>query len=291
MQETSTTVSGVDSHAHVFLKDLPFTEGRRYAPAYDASLAEYQSLLEAHGMSHGVLIQPSFLGTDNSYLIACLDRYPEQFRGVVVLDPETGLTLMDEYHAKGVVGIRANLIGKSLPDFAGPAWRVMFERMRTLDWHLEVQIEADRLADISHVVLHSGVRLVVDHFGRLDPLLGIQDPGLQSLLNLGKTQNQYAQRVWVKISGAYRVSPREGEMVGGKLTDRRIIIDTAHAAYALLKDAYGTDGLVWGSDWPHTTYENTENFDSACAAFADIVMEPADRHALLVSTPRALFGF
>jgi predicted TIM-barrel fold metal-dependent hydrolase len=286
MQATTLPISGIDSHAHVFLKDLPWSEGRRYAPSYDASLELYQSQLAMHGLSHGVLIQPSFLGTDNRYLIDCLDRFPDQFRGVAVLNPAEHLSLIDEYDAKGVVGVRANLIGMPTPDFAGGAWQVMFARMQALDWHLEVQVEAARLPEISRIVLKSGVRLVVDHFGRFDPDLNTRDPGLQNLIALGETQ-----QVWVKFSGAYRVSPRVGDRQADRFAGRKQIAITARAAFSLLKDAFGIERLVWGSDWPHTTYEDTENFDSALTLFNEVVTDAAERQAILTAVPRDLFHF
>ena len=41
--------------------------------------------------------------------------------------------------------------------------------------------------------------VVVDHFGRPDPRLGVDDPGFRYLIETGATG-----RVWVKLSGAYR---------------------------------------------------------------------------------------
>jgi predicted TIM-barrel fold metal-dependent hydrolase len=54
---------------------------RRYAPSYDAPLGDYLGQLLAHGFSHGVLVQPSFLGTDNRYLLSALQTVPGQLRG------------------------------------------------------------------------------------------------------------------------------------------------------------------------------------------------------------------
>ncbi|MGI4858395.1 MAG: amidohydrolase family protein [Janthinobacterium lividum] len=278
MSDKILSTVGIDGHAHVFPTDLPLVEDRRYAPAYAAPVEQYRSMLETHGMAHGVLVQPSFLGTDNRYLLACLERYPRQFRGVVVIDPVAGLALLDDYHTRGVVGVRANLIGKPIPDFHHVAWRTLLERMRLLDWHLEVQIEAGRLAGVAQPILRTGVRLVVDHFGRFDPRLGLDDAHFQDVLGLGKSR-----QVWVKISGAYRVS--------GAGADRRAMMRTARTAYAMLKDAYGMDRLLWGSDWPHTQYEGTENYASACALLDVLAIDVSERDALLVHTPNELFHF
>jgi hypothetical protein len=69
-RESTARITGIDTHAHVFERGLPLANARRYAPGYDAPLSAYLAQLDAHGLSNGVLIQPSFLGTDNSYLLA-----------------------------------------------------------------------------------------------------------------------------------------------------------------------------------------------------------------------------
>ncbi|QRG26799.1 amidohydrolase family protein [Halomonas binhaiensis] len=81
-------VIGVDTHAHVFRADLPLAPGRRYSPDYDASVDSFLGHLNLHGVSHGVLVQPSFLGTDNSFMVAALRQHPSRLRGIAVVDPE-----------------------------------------------------------------------------------------------------------------------------------------------------------------------------------------------------------
>ena len=58
-------MTGIDTHAHVFARGLTLAEGRRYAPDYDAPVEDYLRRLDENGLSHGVLVQPSFLGTDS----------------------------------------------------------------------------------------------------------------------------------------------------------------------------------------------------------------------------------
>ncbi len=86
-RESTARITGIDTHAHVFERGLPLANARRYAPGYDAPLSAYLAQLDAHGLSNGVLIQPSFLGTDNSYLLAALKQAPQRLRGVAVIDP------------------------------------------------------------------------------------------------------------------------------------------------------------------------------------------------------------
>lgn len=274
----SPALTGIDGHAHVFLQDLPMAPGRRYAPAYDASLERYRTMLSDNGMSHGVLVQPSFLGNDNRFLLDCLEQYPTQLRGIVMADPVLDFDALPVWHEGGVVGVRANLIGVPTPDFAAPEWQHFLRAMAALDWHLEVQIDAARLADIATPILASGVRLVVDHFGRFDPLLGIADPGFDALCSLASTR-----RVWVKISAAYRVAPR------GASPEQMTTL--ARDAYRSLRDTFGTDRLLWGSDWPHTQFEASENPQTVLALLEAVVTDKQERHALLIDTPAELFHF
>lgn len=112
--------AAVDTHAHVFHQGLALADTRRHTPDYDATLAQYLELLDGHGLSHGVLVQPSFLGTDNSHLLQALRAAPARLRGVAVVDPAIDDPGLQALAAAGVVGIRLNLIGLDLPDLAAP---------------------------------------------------------------------------------------------------------------------------------------------------------------------------
>src|SRR6185295_4527207 len=53
-------VTAVDCHAHVMRRDLPLTSERHSAPKRDVTVEEYVGVLDAFGISHGVLTAPSF---------------------------------------------------------------------------------------------------------------------------------------------------------------------------------------------------------------------------------------
>lgn len=267
-------VTAIDTHAHVFERGLPLATRRRYAPGYDAPLPDYLAQLDAHGISHGVLVQPSFLGTDCRYLLRALALAPERVRGVAVIDPACNPAHLDAMHRAGVVGIRLNLFDAPDPRFDDPAWRATLGHVGRLGWHVEVHVEAKRLAGIVEPLLEHEVRIVVDHFGRPDPALGVEDPGFRYLLSLGRTG-----RVWVKISGAYRNG------VGSNATA------TARLAADALKHEFGVERLVWGSDWPHTQFEQNESFERALRVLDAVVPDVRERRAVLVSTPARLFNF
>lgn len=267
-------ITAIDTHAHVFERGLPLANARRYAPTYDAPLSSYLAQLDAHGVSHGVLIQPSFLGVDNSYLLAALKQAPQRLRGVAVIDPAAPETLLTQMNAEGIVGIRLNLIGAADPQLKSPVWQAALARLHALGWHVELHVEARRLPALLQPLLEAQVNVVVDHFGRPDPALGVDDPGFAALLAAGRSR-----RVWVKISGAYRNGANgRGEAI-------------AKAAMPRLKDALGLDRLVWGSDWPHTQFESQINYDKMWAFAGVLLPNAADRKQVLVDTPAQLFRF
>jgi predicted TIM-barrel fold metal-dependent hydrolase len=265
-------IAAVDSHAHVFARHLPLAAVRRHAPDYDATLDAYVAHLKSNGISHGVLVQPSFLGTDNSFLLAATKRYPRRFRGVAVVDVDISEHELEELDQCGVVGIRLNLIGLSLPDLRTGAWPRLLARVNALRWHIEVHRQAADLQVVVDALLSQGCTVVVDHFGRPDPHAGASDPGFRYLLSTADSG-----RVWVKLSAAYRSAPgSDGLALGKALTDR-------------LLGAFGEQRLVWGSDWPHTQHEELIDYPSSFEALEAWVPDASRRRSILTSSACALF--
>jgi predicted TIM-barrel fold metal-dependent hydrolase len=261
----------IDTHAHVFHRGLELAPGRRYAPDYDAPLALYLEQLDRNGMTNGVLVQPSFLGTDNSYLVDCLKQASGRLRGIAVVDPGVAADDLRALDRAGVAGIRLNLVGQPLPDLAAGEWKALLGRVKDMGWQVEVQRNASDLATLAPQLLDRGVTVVLDHYALPDPKLGVADPGFQSLLKLGATRN-----VWVKISAPYR-NGAAGE-------------EFAKQAYPLLRDAYGLDRLLWGSDWPHTQFEATQSYAKNRQFLDTLIVDQAERAQVLAS-PYRLFRF
>jgi predicted TIM-barrel fold metal-dependent hydrolase len=269
-----TAITAVDSHAHVFRRGLPLADVRRYAPDYDATPEDHRRVLDAHGVSHGVLVQPSFLGTDNSYLVEALKSDPQRLRGIVVVRPEISLEDLRTLDRLGVVGLRLNLIGLPDPPLDQEPWPTLLHHAADLDWQVEVHVEARRLPRLLAGLHAAGVKIVVDHFGRPDAQLGVDDPGFRDLLAAGKTG-----RTWIKVSAAYRNA-------AGERGD-----EIARQAMPLLRDSFGAERLLWGSDWPHTQFERTVSYEKTRAMLDRLVPDAKERQAMLVAAPAELFRF
>lgn len=268
-------ISGIDAHAHVFERGLGLASVRRYAPDYDATLADYLERLQENGLSHGVLVQPSFLGTDNSYLLAALQQAPERLRGVVVVERDIAFSELARMAALGVAGVRLNLMGQPLPDFADASWQVFFGHLRHLDWHVEVHRQLEDLPALVQPLLALGCKVVVDHFGRPDARLGVEQAAFARLLELGESG-----RLWIKVSGIYRL--------GGTPMEN---LHFAEKALSMLLQTLGPDRLLWGSDWPHTQHEQEVKFSSELDRLRRLACAAPLRQHLLCNTAAELFGF
>lgn len=264
----------IDCHAHVFLHSLPMPDPRRAPAGYDATPEAYLAVLDAHAMTHGVIVQPSFLGLDNSYLLNVLRAHPDRLRGIAVVAPGVSVQQLDELRQAGVVGIRLNLIGLPTPDFASPAWRALLQQIEQRDWQVEVHQTAQELKPVLEPLLAAGVNVVVDHFGRPGAALGVDDPGFRYLLSLAGSR-----RVWIKLSGAYR----NGGNGRGEAT--------ALAAMPLLREHFGLERLLWGSDWPHTLFEKTVDYGTQKKLLEQLLPSAAERRVVLHQTPAQLFRF
>ncbi|OAF06233.1 hypothetical protein AYJ54_20740 [Bradyrhizobium centrolobii] len=268
---SETALPTIDTHAHVFHRGLKLAPGRRYAPDYDAPLALYLEQLDRNGMTNGVLVQPSFLGIDNSYLVESLKAAAGRLRGIAVVDPAVSADELRALDRAGVIGIRLNLVGQPLPDLGAAEWKALLAEVKSMGWQVEVQRNASDLAMLAPKLLDHGVTVVLDHYALPDPKLGVADPGFQSVLKLGTTRN-----VWVKVSAPYR-NGTAGESF-------------AKAAYPLLREAYGVERLLWGSDWPHTQFEATQAYEKN-RQFLDELIPDGSECAQLLASPRPLFRF
>lgn len=268
------TGAAVDTHAHVFRQGLALAGTRRHTPDYDATLADYLALLDAHGLSHGVLVQPSFLGTDNSHMVQALRAAPERLRGVAVVAPDITDAQLQALADAGVVGIRLNLIGLPAPALHAAPWQALLARVNSLGWHVEVHLQAARLHEVLPALLAAGCRVVVDHFGRPDPTLGVSDPGFAYLL-----QHADSGQVWVKLSAPYR------NWVGTECAA------SGRQATQLLLQAYTAERLMWGSDWPHTEHRDVASYPAATQWLDAWIDDPTQRRSVLADTPLQLFQF
>jgi predicted TIM-barrel fold metal-dependent hydrolase len=263
----------VDTHAHVI--GLPprfdFVAQRSYTPP-EAPLDAYIGMLDATGMTRGVLVQVSVHGTDNRLLFAALERHPKRLRGIAVMP--LGLPEREYAAAKdrGVVGLRLNVLYGGGIGFAAMADYAALAK--EMGWHLQFLIDVHSLAALAKSISELPVPFAVDHMGHFAVAeVPLQHPDFQTLVSLVRDGG------WVKLSGAYRLSALEPPYA-----------DTVPYAQALLDAA--PDRCVWGSDWPHVAHWKTMmGVHDLLDTLALWAPGREAQQAVLVDNPARLYGF
>jgi predicted TIM-barrel fold metal-dependent hydrolase len=251
-------------------RDLPLAADRHSGPKRDASVEEYLAELDKHGISHGVLTAPSFYGTDNALLLATLAIAPDRLRGTAIVSPEIAEEALVGMDRRGIVGIRLNWIRReALADVESPSYRRLFERVRKLDWQVEIYLEGPKLATKLPRIRDQGVKVVIDHFGSPDPVLGVACRGFQEVLRGVRSGDTF-----VKLSAPYRV--------GG--------VNPQPYVDALL-EAGGPKQLLWGSDWPFIGFEEKVAYAQCVEWIESWIPDAAARRIVMAETPARLFRF
>lgn len=267
----SIPAGAVDTHAHVIglPPEYPYVDNRSYTPP-EATEHDYLSMLNATGMSYGVLVQVSVHGTDNRLMRKTVRAHQKRLRGIAVMPlglPESEYTAARE---DGVVGLRLNvLFGGGIGFDALAEYDAL---ARDMNWHLQFLVNAKDLPALAPAIRKLRVPFVVDHMGHFPAELGPEAPGFRTLVELTRDGG------WVKLSGAYRLSANMP------------YTDTIPLAQALFEAA--PDRCVWGSDWPHVAhYRHMMNVGDLLETLAVWLPCEADRNRVLVDNAHRLYEF
>jgi len=227
----------IDSHAHVFLKDMPHVANPRHKIDWDYRIEQYLETMDRHGIERAALAAASPYGDYNDYMIASVRGRP-RLRCTVIVKPEVERYTLEAMKRDNVVGVRLPYINLDpLPDLAAFEYQRLLRRFRDLDWHVHLHLDGPRLPQVMPALEASGVKLVVDHYGRPDPKQGVKCAGFQLLLRALQKGN-----TWVKVSASYRLGRER----------------TAAYGLALLKEA--PERLLWASDCPFVGHEKEVKF-------------------------------
>jgi predicted TIM-barrel fold metal-dependent hydrolase len=267
----------VDSHCHVFdTARFPYAADAAYRPppAEQGTAGQFAALLDANGVTHALLVNPtSGYGYDNRCMVAALRASNGRFRGIARVRPGIADADLASLADAGVIGIRLDLISDGVALLEHPAIGDLFAQVRALRWQVHVQCEKDQLAQAMSVLLGAEVPLVVDHCGRPDVARGPAQPGFQALLQLGREGHA------VKLSGPFRFSSRPspyGDVVP--------FIDA-------LLDIFTPVRCVWGSDWPFLRLQDRPDYGSVLALLRRWLPDDDARRQVMGDTPSRLFGF
>ena len=147
-----------------------------------------------------------------------------------------------------MVGVRFNLPSFRPDALRGREAERFLGQMKELGWLAQVFADDSQWAEVAPILRRSGLRVLVDHFGLLNPKAGLEQPGFKAVLSLGRDGIGV-----VKFSAPFRVSNRP------EFAD----LDPAVAA---LTSAFTIERCLWGSDWPFINFPQGYRYDTALRA-------------------------
>ena len=216
-----------DCHMHVFGDPTlyPPAAVRAYNPR-EMSFDLYAREAARIGFSRVVIVQPSAYVTDNRCTLDALRSRPATTRAIAVINDATPETDLAEMARLGVRGVRLNLVSNATPapDAAIAELQSAAARVARYGWHVQIFATPSLITALAPTIRALPVPVVIDHMG-LEAT-----PALLGLLADGK--------IWVKLSGANRVSRQGGDFRDALPVMRALI-------------AANPANLVWGTDWPH----------------------------------------
>jgi predicted TIM-barrel fold metal-dependent hydrolase len=261
-----------DAHMHIYDARFPVHS----AMVDGATAADYRGLQARLGTRRTVVVTPRACGTDNRVTLDAITQLGrEHTRGVAVVTPAVGDAELANLDAGGIRGIRFTLYTLDNAPTTFEMVEPLAHRVHELGWHLQLHWTADQIVEHAAMLRRLPCPLVFDHLARLPEPAGIRHPAfafVRGLLQEG--------RAWVKLSGAY-LDTTVG--AAGNYADATIV------ARAWIAAAPGR--MVWGSDWPHPTERTKPDDAQLMDLLLDWTDDRAQRHAILVDNPAALYGF
>ena len=143
----------VDCHAHIIdLARFPVPAGRGYKPTAEerGTREEFCSTLDRHGLHHGLLVQLSGYGTDNSPILDAIAAYPGRFKAIAVIDASFDDRRLEDLARAGVVGVRILDIVGGGQGLAG--LETTAQRCAELGWHVQIGLKGENYPALMHLI-------------------------------------------------------------------------------------------------------------------------------------------
>lgn len=226
--------TAVDAHAHVWAPEETYEWVDPVLPAGAERLVytveNYREDMAALDVDRAVLVATPIHGPGSPYTLACLDRYPDTFRGIVTVDTEADSDALAAQTRgllahEGVAGVRLGADEIEQPD-------TFWDAVGDAEGQVQYLVPPERLPAVESVVAaRPEVTFVLDHMGLRD-LRGYApgEPPYARMADLGTHPNVYAKVTFGPSGERY------------PFTDLEPIVE-------FLLDAFGSDRLLWGSNW------------------------------------------
>ena len=245
----------VDAHVHVWTNDLqryPLAAGftRQDMNPPNFSPEEIRRHATPCGVNRIILVQMSYYGYDNSYLLDTLRQSPQVFRGIAVVDWKSGApdVEMRKLAKQHIRGFRISPGGPAdVEQLEGESFHRMLRCGAEENLAMCFLINPDVLPVVNRICRKfPDSPVIIDHLARIGMDGAIRDADVRALCALAKYP-----KTKVKVSAFYALGKKKPPHLDLAPFIRRVY------------DAFGPKRLMWGSDCPFQLMKETyaDSFD------------------------------
>lgn len=281
--DTSGTPGWIDAHVHVWTDDVaryPLAPGFSKKDMQPATFTPEE--LSAHCEPCGVrrinLIQMSYYGYDNRYMLDAMARYPGRFAGTAVVDV-TAPAVGDEMRRLRPLGVRAfriypDVAKRKSADWLRPeGYDEMFKVGAECNMAMSCLINPADLPELDRMCTkHPDTPVIIDHLCRIGISGQIVPQEVDALCRMSRHQ-----RVMVKVGAFYALGSRKAPYDDLIPLIRQVV------------QAFGPQRCMWETDCPFQVVNGT--YEASLAVIRDrcAFLSPADRDQILRKTAEAFF--
>jgi predicted TIM-barrel fold metal-dependent hydrolase len=272
----------IDAHVHVWTPDVeryPLAKGYSKADMQPPSFTPEELLAEARpvGVTRVVLIQMSFYGFDNRYMLDTMRRFPGVFAGVAVIDEHAADVrgTMRALKGQGVRGFRIHPATQPVePWLSSPGMQAMWRTGAAEGLAMCALINPEALVPLDKMCERfPETPVVVDHFGRVGVDGQVRDVDVTNLCRLARHKNTH-----VKVSAYYALGAKKAPYTDLGPMIRRLV------------DAYSPKRLMWATDCPYQVQNGHTYRDSIELVRSRLdFLSADDRQWLLGKTAQRVF--
>jgi predicted TIM-barrel fold metal-dependent hydrolase len=244
----------IDAHSHIWTPDVkqyPLAKGFDRGDMLPPSFTPQQLLAHARpcGVGRVVLIQMSFYGFDNSFMLDSMRDFPGVFSGVAVVDEDAARLAgtMRDLKKQGVRGFRIHPAQQPVDRWLnGPGMARMWTVGADERLAMCALVNAEALGPLDAMCRKfPRTPLVIDHFARIGVDGTIRDADVDNLCRLARHGE-----TCVKVSAFYALGKKESPYTDLGPMIRRLL------------GAFGPERLMWATDCPYQVQNGHTYLDS-----------------------------
>lgn len=273
----------IDAHTHVWTDDLahyPLAPGstaeamkpKRFTPE------DFCKHAKPAGVDRVNLIQMSFYGTDNRYLLDMIALYPDTFVGTAVIDPFDAAPerLMGDLAKKKVRAFRIHpRLSKQPPArwLEPDGYAKMFAAGAKNNQAMSCLIDPDGLPELDRMCRKfPDTPVVIDHLCRIGAKGTVEDKEVEALCGMAAHK-----RVMVKVGAFYALGKKTAPYTDLGPLIRKVVA------------AFGAKRCMWESDCPFQVVEQKYQDSIDLVRTRLDFLSEADRDWLLRRTAETFF--